>query len=430
MHEASPEAHLADGGRAEGTATGPRPPNVLLVDDNPNNLLTLQHILQGLEANLVTAGSGKEALRWLADHEAVVVLLDVAMPDLNGFDTAKMIRLQPRLQHTPIIFVTAHASSGIDQETGYRLGAVDYLVKPLEPHIVCAKVAWFLERERQKQQLEKAIAEREAALAELRQKHELERVIAQREAALEALHLLNEELEYRVRQRTADLTAANEELEAFAYSVSHDLRAPLRAIDGFSQVLLEDYHNQLDAYGQKCLQRVRAASQRMAELIDCLLELSRKARVAMVREQVDLSALAQRIVAELQAAEPQRRVECCLAPGLTAQGDPKLLAAVLQNLLDNAWKFTGKTAAARIEFGLTEVEGRRAFFVRDNGAGFDMACAERLFGAFQRLHTPEEFPGIGIGLATVQRIIRRHGGQVWAEGALDQGATISFTLAP
>ena len=123
-------------------------------------------------------------------------------------------------------------------------------------------------------------------------------------------------------------------------------------------------------------------------------------------------------------------MECCLAPGLTAQGDPKLLAAVLQNLLDNAWKFTGKTAAARIEFGLTEVEGRRAFFVRDNGAGFDMACAERLFGAFQRLHTPEEFPGIGIGLATVQRIIRRHGGQVWAEGALDQGATISFTLAP
>jgi light-regulated signal transduction histidine kinase (bacteriophytochrome) len=237
------------------------------------------------------------------------------------------------------------------------------------------------------------------------------------------------ELEQRVRDRTARLEAANRELESFAYSVSHDLRAPLRGIDGFSQALLEDYHDKLDAEGQDYLRRVRAASQRMGRLIDDILQLSRLNRTDMKREEVDLSVIAARVIAELQAADPTRYDMCVdITPGLAAAGDARLLEVVLVNLLGNAWKFTSKTEKARIEFGVTESHGKCVFFVRDNGVGFDMAYVDRLFGAFQRLHTEAEFPGTGIGLATVQRIIRRHGGEVWAEGAVGKGATFSFTL--
>lgn len=245
----------------------------------------------------------------------------------------------------------------------------------------------------------------------------------------ESLRTLNAELEQRVRDRTAQLDAANKELEAFAYSVSHDLRAPLRGIDGFSQALLEDYGDKLGADGKCHLQRVRSASQRMARQIDDILQLSRLTRSAMTRQPVDLSALAERVIYDLRAGERDRHVAVNIAPGLTAVGDPTLLEVVLLNLLGNAWKFTGKTERARIEFGAMEHQGQPTFFIRDNGAGFDMAYAERLFGAFQRFHTEAEFPGTGIGLATVQRIIRRHGGQIWAEGAVGKGATFFFTLS-
>jgi signal transduction histidine kinase/ActR/RegA family two-component response regulator len=235
-------------------------------------------------------------------------------------------------------------------------------------------------------------------------------------------------LEERVAERTAELAAVNKELEAFAYSVSHDLRAPLRSIDGFSQVLLEEYDDGLDADGQNYLRRVRAASQRMGELIDDLLRLSRVTRAEMIREKVDLSALAQEVAAQLQETQPERQVEFVIAEGLVANGDARLLRVVLENLLGNAWKFTGKQTCARIEFSCTETDGKPAYFVRDSGAGFDMAYADKLFGAFQRLHSTAEFEGAGIGLATIQRIIHRHGGQVWAKGAVGQGATFYFTL--
>jgi signal transduction histidine kinase len=222
--------------------------------------------------------------------------------------------------------------------------------------------------------------------------------------------------------------AANKELEAFAYSVSHDLRAPLRAIDGFSQALLEDYAARLDAGGRHYLDRVRANAQRMAQLIDDLLDLSRVSRSALQREAVDLSALAREIVAELRRAQPDRQVEVVIADGLRAVGDGRLLAVALQNLLGNAWKFTARQARARIELGRTNENGHSAFFVKDDGAGFDMRYVDKLFGAFQRLHSPQEFEGNGIGLATVQRIVRRHGGRVWATGEVGNGATFYFTV--
>lgn len=234
--------------------------------------------------------------------------------------------------------------------------------------------------------------------------------------------------EREIVQRGVELEAANKELEAFCYSVSHDLRAPLRGIDGFSQALLEDYGETLDLSAQDSLKRIRVGTQRMGVLIDDLLNLSRITRVEMQKTRTDLSQIVKTVAAELREAQPLREVEIVIAPHLEGDSDPELMRIVLQNLLGNAWKFTSKKTHARIEFGKTSSNGSSAFYVKDNGAGFDPAYSARLFGAFQRLHSAAEFPGTGVGLATVQRIIHRHGGRIWAESAVDQGATFYFTL--
>jgi len=221
---------------------------------------------------------------------------------------------------------------------------------------------------------------------------------------------------------------ASREFEAFSYSVAHDLRSPLRGIDGFSQALLEDYSEKLDAEGRRYLEKVRESAQRMAHLIESLLMLARITQTDLKRGRVDLSGMARATAARLQSSQPQRDVEFIVADGLTSSGDSRLLEIVLDNLLGNAWKFTGKRDKARIVFGCARDGGQPVFFVRDNGAGFDRSYASKLFGVFQRLHGQNEFGGTGIGLATVQRIIRRHGGRIWAEGEVDRGATFYFTL--
>lgn len=248
---------------------------------------------------------------------------------------------------------------------------------------------------------------------------------------LTGLLFLHEDLALRVAERDRALEeaeTANRELEAFTYSAAHDLRAPLNSIDGFSQMLLEDYADKLDDRGREDLRYIRESAQRMAQLIDDLLSLSQAARAMLHREAVDLSSLARDVLARLRRDDPERRVEAVIEEGLVAVGDRRLLAIVLANLLGNAWKFTGKRQAARIEFRAQAAIRPVVYFVRDNGAGFDMAHASKLFAEFQRLHSADQFEGTGIGLATVQRVVRRHGGRVWAEGEVDRGATVYFTL--
>jgi len=249
--------------------------------------------------------------------------------------------------------------------------------------------------------------------------------IAERQQAEQRAQTLNQGL----RQAVLELKAVNHELESFSYSVSHDLRAPLRSIDGFSQALLEDYGSQLDPTGQDFLSRIRAATQRMGNLIDDLLTLSRVTRSDIKMKSIDLSQLARRIATDLQKSQPARQVEVEIAAGLSVYGDAHLLQVVLENLLSNAWKFTSKHPQSKIEVGTMQQEGGiPTYFVRDNGAGFDMAYVDKLFSPFQRLHGMQDFPGNGIGLATVQRIVHRHGGRVWAEGEVERGATFYFTL--
>jgi two-component system sensor histidine kinase/response regulator len=378
--------------------------NILLVDDQPANLVALEAMLQSLGQNLIKAESGREALKWLLTNDCAVILLDVKMPEMDGFETAALIRERDRSRHTPILFLTAADTSQAQAVRGYAVGAVDYLVKPVLPEFVRSKVAVFVELAKKTELL----------------RRQTELLVQSEQAALE----LAETRAELVR----DLEHKNRELESFSYAVSHDLRAPLRRIDSFSRAVLESQGERLEETGRRFLQRVREASQQMAELIDDVLYLSKVSRADLRDHDVDLSALAMLVLERLREGNPERSVEMRVRPGVVVTGDGQLLKIALENLLQNAWKFTSKQPSARIEFGLTNVGGEPTYFVRDNGAGFDMTYAGRLFGPFQRLHSQNEYPGSGIGLATVQRIIHRHGGQIWAEGLIGQGATFQFTL--
>ncbi len=379
--------------------------NVLLVDDKPDNLLALEAMLDDLPLNLVRASSGEEALRHLLQRDFATVLLDVQMPGMDGFDTATLIRERKRTRHIPIIFVTAINRTEAHVFRGYSVGAVDYMFKPLVPEVLQAKVMVFVELYLKNEEIN-------------RQAQRIDEMNSALENQLQEVTRLNREL-----------STVNTELESFNYSVSHDLRAPLRSVNGFCQILIEDYADRLDDEGRDYLQRMSKSCQRMGELIDDLLQLSRTSRVPIHRVTVDLSSLAQAIAADLHKTEPGRQVEFAIEDDLMVNGDEHLLRVVLKNLLDNAWKFTRYREAATIEVGAFQQEdGRPVYFIRDNGAGFDMNYADKLFGAFQRLHSEKEFEGTGIGLATVARIVNRHGGQVWAEGAVDEGATFYFSL--
>ena len=368
--------------------------NILVVDDDATKRFALRTVLAPLDENVVEASSGADALRQLLRNEFAVVLLDVRMPIMDGFETAQLIRQRPRSELTPLIFVTALDQAETDMGRGYNLGAVDFVFAPVVPAILRAKVIVFVELYRAQQELRR----------------------------------YRTQLETLVEERTIALTAINRELEAFSYSVSHDLRAPLVAFDGLSQTLMEKYGTALDARATDYLRQMRDASERMTSVFDGLQMLFRLTSGEMKREEVDISDIAAQVVEEMRTANPDRQVNVDITPGVSASGDRRLVRILLTNLVNNAWKFTSAKETPIIAVGREVVDGESRIFVKDNGVGFDMIDSHRLFGAFQRLHSQSDFPGAGIGLATARRIVNRHGGRIWAEGAVGEGATFYFVL--
>jgi PAS domain S-box-containing protein len=511
---------------------------ILIVDDKKANLVALEKVLKELDVEIIKAISGNEALTASLNDDFALAILDVQMPEMDGYELAEILRSEDKTKNLPIIFLSAVYSDDSHVLKAYEAGGVDFLIKPYDLYHLLSKVRIFLQLDRQKEELiekielEKSknylesilmsvddsivvisldaeiITVNNAALATFGYKynemiglkiddlfdddifstweHSLKNYlstqdknklsfpktettikardqkiipvlisgsalinvegdvkgavfvainISERLLAEKKIQKLNEELEERVKERTLQLEISNKELESFSYSVSHDLRAPLRSIDGFSQALIEEYSDKLDEQGNDYLNRVRSSAQKMSELIDGMLNLAKVTRVALRFGSVNLSAIAKSIAKELRENDKKRTAEFSIAPNLTDTADATLIEAALRNLLENAWKFTSKKPETRIEFGMMKTEGKKTYFVRDNGAGFNMEYADKLFTPFQRLHQPAEFAGTGIGLATIQRIIHRHNGKVWAEGEVENlsvgkagGATFYFTL--
>jgi DNA-binding response OmpR family regulator len=393
----------------ESTSSLLGPKKVLAVDDSSTYLHELADALRIEGYDVVLARSGEEALEMLAVQPVDCILLDLLMPGMGGKEACRRIKSAPVVRDIPLIMLTAMEDREAVIE-GLAAGADDYISKSNEMEVLKARVRAQIRRkqfEDENRRIREELLHKELEATEARAAREL----AEARAKL-----------------VSKLEKKNKELEAFSYSVSHDLRTPLRTIDGFSKMLLEDYGDELQGQAKEYLNNVCASAQRMNELIDGMLDLSRVGRVEMTRTSVDLSELARAIVAELRKNEPGRNVDCEIEDGLVVEADGRLMRIALDNLIGNAWKFTAKVAAARITFVTERHDGEPVYVVRDNGSGFNMKYAGKLFNPFQRLHSEAEFSGTGIGLATVHRVVDRHGGRIWAEGKEGVGAAMHFTL--
>jgi two-component system sensor histidine kinase/response regulator len=377
------------------TAPSSRPlTNILIVDDDAAKIVALRSVLDPLGENIVVAKSGPDALRHLLKQDFAVILLDVRMPIMDGFETAELIRQRPASELTPIIFVTALDQAETDMGRGYELGAVDFVFSPIVPAILRAKVQVFVE-------LYKA-------------QHELRRY--------------RDQLQALVQERTAALTAINREIEGFSYLISHDLKAPLVTLDTLTRSLADANAENVDEATRAQIVRLRQASRALEDLFDGMQTLFELTRGEIRRESVDVTGAAVEIVKELRSLEPNREVEVHVADGLRVDGDARLVRVLLRNLISNAWKFTRNEQRPTISIGSETVGGENRIFVRDNGVGFDMIYNHKLFAAFQRLHSQSQFSGDGIGLAAAQRIVNRHGGRIWAEGVVGEGAAFYFVI--
>jgi two-component system, NtrC family, sensor kinase len=400
-------AALRTSGAATATVSLLGPHKILAVDDSVTYLNELAAALRSEGYDVALARSGEQALELLAVEAVDCVLLDLVMPGLGGHETCRRIKAAPIVRDIPLIMLTALEDRAAMLE-GLGAGADDFIPKSSEFSVLKARVRAQIRRkqfEDENRQIREQLLRKEFEATEARAAREL--------AEERARH--SEELELK-----------NKELEAFSYSVSHDLRSPLRAIDGFSQALLEEFGDRLDDVGRDYLRRVLVSTVRMGNMIDDLLALARASLGELVKQPLDLSAIANSVGGQLRDRYPERTVELRVAPSLTLDGDPGLIRNVLENLLGNAWKYTVAREVALVEVGVQTIDGRPVFFVRDNGIGFDQRDSDAMFRPFQRLRSATGIEGSGIGLATVHRIITRHGGRVWAEGERDRGATIYF----
>jgi len=404
---------------------------VLVVDDSRSERKLIRYNFEWHDCQVVEAGNGRQGLEIATAEKPDLIISDCLMPIMDGFQFLHELKKLPEFKGVPFLFYSAVYTGSKEKELAHSLGARAFIEKTKNPDELWEEVGRVMAAG--------SAGEGDAAIKGWQEEEflrnysqvvvgKLEEKVREFSEANERLLRLNGELERRVVERTTQLEAANRELEMLSYSVSHDLRAPLRHMDGFSQALLDEYAVKLNTTGKEYLDRIRKSSRRMLDMMDGILELSRSARGKFLRESVDLSALAQEVAAELALAEPDRTVFFRIAEGMTVSGDAKLLRIVLENLIGNAWKFSARNNEALIEFYPTEWEGSSAFAVRDNGAGFDMAYADKLFAPFQRLHAAEEFPGRGVGLAIVRKIIHRHGGKIRAEAVPGKGATFTFTV--
>jgi DNA-binding response OmpR family regulator len=389
------------------TLLGPK--KILTVDDSATYLHELADELREEGYDIILAGSGKEALELLEVQSVDCILLDLMMPNLSGKETCKIIKKRAAWRQIPLVILTSVEEAQALVE-GINAGADDYVPKSGDFEVLKARVRAQLRRkqfEDENQSIHEKLLAKELEVAQAKAAQE----IAETRASL-----------------TDELQRKNQELETFTYSVSHDLRAPVRALHGFSQMLLEDFGGQLPPQAEEYVSKIREAAIRMGNLVEALLQLSRLDRATVNCELLDLSQMARAIAEELRQSEPERQVDFLIEDGLVIEADRHLIRAALDNLMGNAWKFTRKQSHARIEVGATPQQAVMTYLVRDNGAGFDLAYADKLFAPFQRMHRQADFPGTGIGLATVRRIVERHGGRVWAESKVGQGATFSFTL--
>jgi two-component system sensor histidine kinase/response regulator len=454
---------------------------ILIAEDSQTQAEQLSHCLNTRGYAVTVTRNGKQALASAVQSKPAMVITDVVMPEMDGYTLCKEMKSSPALKDVPVILLTS-LSRPQDIVRGLECGADSFVRKPYEDTYLASRVEYiltnvelrkserlrvgvrvqfggqshFITAEKQqildllistyegavqineeleikqqelleaKETLEARVAERTTQLACTNERLQIE--LAERKRAEDQVKDLNQDLERRVAERTVQLGVANKDLEAFSYSVSHDLRAPLRHIDGFARILIKNHSLQLTPDAQQQLKLIQEGTQKMGRMIDDLLNLARLDRRSMTFETTWLSPLVDSVVQDLKSETTEREIEWRVGSLSTVKCDPGLLRQVFANLLSNAVKYTRPRGRAVIEVGESTIEGETVFFVRDNGAGFDPRYAEKLFGAFQRLHTEQEFEGTGIGLATVERIIRKHGGRVWAEAEINKGATFRFSL--
>ncbi len=410
---------------------------VLIVDDEEYIRLSLSELLSYIGFEVATAANGEDALSKLTENRFDIAFMDIKIPGMNGVEL--LGRVRKAYPDVSVIMMTGYATVENAVEA-VKLGAYDFLRKPYDIEEIKVSINRLLEKKKLEEEcklweealrntldeLEKKVEERTAELSKTNLL--LKQEITERRQAEEEIRKLNEELEQRVFQRTSELESANSELESFSYSVSHDLRAPLRAISGFSKILFEDSADKLDDEGKRLLNIIQGNTEKMENIIDDLLALSRIGRKDVELSDIDMYELAKAVFDEVKAVNPERKLQFNVKPLPPAHGDLGMIRQVFFNLLSNAIKFTKPKEVSVVEVGGSADGSKNVYYVKDNGVGFDMQYANQLFGAFQRLHSDEEFEGTGIGLAIVKRIVNRHDGKIWAEGKENEGATFYFSL--